>query len=268
MQTRRLGPLGAEIVGFDFTNGPSRTAIETLRALVLQHHLLLFRGRTLDPARQCAFTRLFGGILQTCSPRNRFVPGFPEVARVANREGEGHLNIGPYWHSDGAYLAEPTAISVHHIIVPTEDGATLYTDLAAAYERLGSAERAALRRFATRAPTGVVHPLVKPHPVTGRLGLYVNLDGSAAVVDERGRPQPRLEAFLIAHLHRDDTYYRHVWREGDIIVADNFAVAHHATPADPARLRVLHRTAIHGPSVWWRGADSGTNGNGNLAIGV
>src|SRR5216683_1516343 len=141
--------LGAEVTGYDFDRVPGEDTVGWLRQALLDHHLLLFRGRTLDPARQIAFTLVFGGEVHTCSPRNRFVPGFPEIVRVCNREGEGLANIGPYWHSDGAYLQEPTAVSVHHIIVATEDGDTLYTSLASAYERLppegrpGGAARAA-----------------------------------------------------------------------------------------------------------------------------
>src|SRR5216684_36525 len=92
--------LGAEVTGYDFDRVPGEDTVGWLRQALLDHHLLLFRGRTLDPARQIAFTLVFGGEVHTCSPRNRFVPGFPEIVRVCNREGEGLANIGPYWHAD------------------------------------------------------------------------------------------------------------------------------------------------------------------------
>lgn len=249
--------LGAEITGYDFDELPSEDTIRWLRQALLDRHLLLFRGRTLDPARQIAFTRLFGSQVHTSSPRNRFLPDFPEIVRVCNRAGEGLTNIGPYWHSDGAYLQDPTAISVHHIIQATEDGDTFYTSLASAYERLPPEGRRHVSRMRTRSKTGITHPLAAPHPVTGRLGLYVDLDHAAAIIDEFGRENRAMREGLERHLSVEGTYYRHHWQTGDLVLVDNFAAAHRATRADPVALRVLHRTTIYGPTVWWR-ANAGT----------
>ena len=244
--------LGAEVTGYDFDRVPGEDTVRWLRQALLDHHLLLFRGRNLDPARQIAFTLLFGSQVHTCPPRNRFVPGFPEIVRACNREGEGLINIGPYWHSDGAHLQEPTAVSVHHIVVATEDGDTLYTSLASAYERLPPEGRRHVSRMRTRSQTGIAPPLVLPHPVTGRLGLYMNLDHNAAIVDEFDHENRAMRDALERHLGAEGTYYRHQWRGGDMLVVDNFAAAHRATRADPAALHVLHRTSIDGPSAWWR----------------
>jgi taurine dioxygenase len=175
---------------------------------------------------------------------------------VSNQNGQGLLNIGPYWHSDGAYLTDPTAVSIHHIIAPTEDGDTLYADLAAAYERLSEQDKARVAASRTRNETGVLHPLVRRHPVTGRLGLYVNMGAGSTVIDQSGHEDKALRDAICEHLSRDGAFYRHKWRLGDLIVVDNFAVAHHATPANPSALRILHRTSIHGPAVWWRTASA------------
>jgi alpha-ketoglutarate-dependent taurine dioxygenase len=232
------GGLGAEVIGYDFDNVPNDEVIRLRRALV-DHHLLLFRGLPLDPARQIAFTRLFGSQMHTCSPRTPSVPGFPEIARICS-------GIGPYWHSDGAHLPEPTAVSVHHVIVAAMEGDTLYAGLASAYERLSPEGRRHASRMRMRSPTGVTHPLVLSHPVTGRLGLYVNLDHDAAVIDEFGRENRAMRDGLERHLCAEGTYYRHQWHEGDTLVIDNFAIAHRV-----ARASLLHRTSIPGPSAWW-----------------
>ena len=241
------GCLGAEVTGFDFDGIPGDRTVRRLRQALVDHHLLLFRGRTLDPARQIAFTLLFGSRMHTCSPRTPCVPGFPEIARICSRRGEDLIDSGPYWHSDGAHLQEPTAVSVHHVIVAALDGDTLYTGLASAYERLSPEGRRHASRMRMRSPNGVAHPLVLPHPVTGRLGLYVNLDHDAAVIDEFGRENRAMRDGLERHLCTEGTYYRHQWRAGDTLVIDNFAVAHRV-----ARASLLHRTSIRGPSAWWR----------------
>src|SRR5262249_44337063 len=131
-------------------------------------------------------------------------------------------------------------------------GHTLYTNLASAYDRLSGETKIGFARLRTRSQTGVAHSLVIRHPVTDRVGLYVNLSPDAVIVDAAGNPVPGLIEDVRRHLDRENTFYRHVWRAGDMMVVDNFAAAHHATPAHPRALRVLHRTAIHGPSAWWR----------------
>ena len=223
--------LGAEVTGYDFERVPAEPAVRRLRQALLDHHLLLFRGRTLDPARQIAFTLLFGSDVRTTSPRNRLP--------------------APYWHSYGAGLREPTAISVDNIIITAAHGETLYTSLASAYERLPPESQRHVSRMRIRSQAGMAHPLVRSHPVTGRLGLYVDLAPNAAIIDEFGRENRAMRDGLERHLCAEDTYYCHRWRAGDLLVIDNFASGHRPTRTDPAALRVLHRTSIDGPSAWW-----------------
>ena len=212
-----------------------------------------FVVRTLEPGLQVAFTGVLGGGVHRCSAPTRVIPEFPEIFRVSNRRDQGNLNNGLYWHSDGAYLEVPTAVTLHHIIRPTADGNTLYADLAGAYDRLPPRERARLATLKTISQVpGVAHPLVRRHPATGRTILYVNLEPSAKIVDEDGKEQPQFASFLREHLNRG--CYRHDWQAGDLVVVDNFAAAHCATPADPSALRVLHRTTVPGQRVWWQGA--------------
>jgi taurine dioxygenase len=245
--------LGVEVVGFDFGGPPSPETLKALREALLAHGLLLFRGKTLEPGLQIAFTFVLGGGVHRCSAPTRAIPQFPEIFRVSNRPGQGNLNNGLYWHSDGAYLETPTAVTLHHIIRPTPDGDTLYADLAAAYDRLHPRDRARFAAMKTISQVpGVAHPLVRQHPVTGRTILYVNLEPKAKIVDDDGSEQPQLVAFLREHLNRG--CYRHKWHAGDLVVVDNFAAAHRATPAHPNTLRVLHRTTVPGQRIFWQGA--------------
>jgi alpha-ketoglutarate-dependent taurine dioxygenase len=245
--------LGAEVVGFDFGAAPTADTIQALREALLAQGLLLFRGRTLEPPIQIGFTGLLGGGVHRCSPPTRVIPEFPEIFVVSNRKDHGNLNNGMYWHSDGAYLETPTAVTLHHIVRPTPDGDTLYADLGGAYDRLQPREKTSFDKLKTISQvSSVAHPLVSKHPVTGRSILYVNLEPSAKIVGEDGKERPELVAFLREHLNRG--CYRHKWRTGDLVVVDNFALAHRATPANPSVLRVLHRTTVPGQRVWWLGA--------------
>jgi len=60
-----------------------------------------------------------------------------------------------------------------HIVHATVDGVTLVTDTAKAFDRLPAENKKYLLTHGFFAPeTGVAHPIVRPHPLTGRIGFY------------------------------------------------------------------------------------------------
>ena len=130
-----------------------------------------------------------------------------------------------------------------------------------------------------------VHPLAAPHYVSGRPSLYLHLGMTGAVLEvpaETTAPPPppppgpwafaaaappdapstadaglrHAVAWREADLDEfcrafdgllEGAAYAHAWREGDVVVIDNLAVAHKAAPGahDPSSgLRVLHRTTV------------------------
>jgi taurine dioxygenase len=246
MRLEKLPHLGAEVI--DFTG--SAADFSAARAALIEHHLLLFRGRTLSPGQQIDFTLGFGDKIHAAAPRLRFLAAYPPIFRMSNHPKIGNHNNGCYWHCDGQDLADPTAISVHHIIKTTPDSVTMYVDLARAWQALERHEQEELDQIGCVAKSGTFWPLVIRHPVTRAAGLYPNLDPLGRLVGHGGRAAPpELVDGLRAHL--TDLAYGHEWLSGDLIVVDNFAVAHCAQPADPRRLRILHRTTIPLSGVHW-----------------
>jgi alpha-ketoglutarate-dependent taurine dioxygenase len=241
------GGWGAELLGFEITGSPSPEVVRALREALLEHSLLLLRGQALPPARHIRFARVFGAHVHRCTPTFAVLPAFPEIFRVSNRGTQGHPDRC-YWHSDGAYLEDRTAITVQHIVTPSDRGDTLYANTTRVYDHLSPSQRARLDCLRTRAQTtGVVHSLVQRHPHTGRTGLYVNLHPRAVIVDAEGREQPDVEDLLRDRLTAGS--YRHRWRRGDVVMVDELAVAGCGTPADPRSLRVLHRVTVPGHAV-------------------
>jgi len=246
-----LETFGAEIIDFDFDSKASPEQARILRSALLDYKMLLLRNRTLTPDEQIAFTRLFGDELHRAGPRLRHLERHPEIFRIANRNGNGNVNTGNYWHSDGHYLRDPSAVTVMHIVSATSDGATQVTDSAAAFDRLTDATKDYLSKLAFRAPeTGVVHPIVRRHPMTGRPSLYVNLIGVA--INSDFQQLPHVKQFILSHLSEHGTFYEHHWQPGDTMVVDNFATIHRGTASNPKDLRIMHRTTVTGRSVWWR----------------
>ncbi|MES2264983.1 MAG: TauD/TfdA family dioxygenase [Pseudomonadota bacterium] len=242
---------GAEISGVRLEQaGPDLAA--RLQGALLEHGLLVVRCQDLTPAQHVAASRLFGE-LETFPAASGQLDRLPQVFRLASRAGEGHVDVGRYWHSDGSFRPYPTPISIWHtIITPAQGGDTLFTDLRQAHADLPAETRRRIAGLATFHRNGVRHPLVLPHPVTGDASLYLNVGLTAGIA---GMPSAEYSALLHAldqHLSRAGAVYRHVWRPGDVVVADNLRVAHRATPISPDTRRVLDRTTVVAGTAYTR----------------
>jgi taurine dioxygenase len=93
----------------------------------------------------------------------------------------------------------------------------------------------------------VTHPVVRPHPVTGRKCLFINEFFTSRILDIPEHESSRLIAELSAHVIREGVIYRHRWRVGDLVMWDNNSTQHLAIGdyALPQR-RMMHRTTLKG----------------------
>ena len=95
-------------------------------------------------------------------------------------------------------------------------------------------------------PQGEVRPLVRRHSLTGREGLYAPA-GSIIAIDGMTQAEAgRLVRQLKLHAVADEFCYRHKYQPGDVLMWDNSATSHCATPVRPAvsetDKRLLYRT--------------------------
>lgn len=237
------GSFGAIIDGLRLDRPAPGDALLLQQAL-LDYGVLVIRGQELTPAQHVAATRLFGEP-ETFHPGPGQIDGLPEVFRLASRSGEGYLDVGRYWHSDGSFRAVPTPISFWHTVeTPAQGGATLFTDLRQVWRDLGDGMQRQLAGVETLHRNGVVHPLRMAHPVTGAHGLYLNVGLTSAVVGHTPDQARALVGLLDRQLSRPEVVYQHDWRPGDVVVADNLRVAHKATVVTAAVRRVLDRTTV------------------------
>ena len=93
----------------------------------------------------------------------------------------------------------------------------------------------------------VRHPVIRPHPITGRKVIFVN-EGFTAVIE--GIPEAEsaeLLARLFDHIVRPEALYTHRWRVGDVLMWDNGLVQHRAVRNYELPLRrLMHRTTVAG----------------------
>jgi len=261
--------LGAEISGVDISKTLDDKTVAEIRAALLQHLVVFFRGQSLTPETLLAFARRFGEIAPY--PFVKGMDAHPDVVEVVKREDE-ILNFGGIWHSDTTYLERPPMGSVLYAVeIPPLGGDTLFANMYMAYEALSdgmkvlidglegvnSAHKAdaavgRIQRVSER-PTGedefttqAVHPIVRTHPETGRKSLYVNR-GHTVKVDgfTEEESQPILE-YLYTHQTRPEFSCRFRWTPGAVAFWDNRAAQHNAVNDYHGYRRVMRRVTLAG----------------------
>jgi alpha-ketoglutarate-dependent 2,4-dichlorophenoxyacetate dioxygenase len=91
----------------------------------------------------------------------------------------------------------------------------------------------------------VRHPLVRRHPVTGRLSLFLSAHAGAIV----GWTVPEARMFLrdlTEHATQREFVYSHAWKPNDLVMWDNRSTMHRARRFDHSEVRDVRRTTLAG----------------------
>jgi taurine dioxygenase len=107
----------------------------------------------------------------------------------------------------------------------------------------------------------VAYPAVVTHPVTGHKVLEICEQFLERVIAPHKAGLSNDEAvdllqMLVDHTRKPEFHYFHEWREGDMILWDNWRAMHCATGTRPGIERVIHRTTIEGDATLGRVVDS------------
>ncbi len=277
MEIRPLHALfAAEAIGLDLEAPPDEACFAAVKEAFERHSVLVVRGLDgLLPAAQVAFSRRFGP-LEIHVMRQFVHPAHPEILLVSNEQRDGKpiglADAGRYWHSDLSYMAEPSMGSfLLSRVRPAEGGDTLFASMHATYDRLPdslrqrivglSAEHSYAAQADKRAAAGprppltpeqraavppVVPPVVRRHEATGRPAVFVNEGFPTRILEVPEAEGAEILEQLFAAARDPAVQYRHVWRDGDMVMWDNRAVVHLATGCPPEMVRTLHRTTIRG----------------------
>ncbi len=267
--------LGAEVVGVDLAGMAGGDLAEEIGQALAQYGVLVFRGQTLTPPQQIAFSRGFGD-LEEHVLADALLPGHKEIYVLSNVVENGVPNgrsyAGAYWHSDMSYKPVPSMGSLLYALqVPEVGGDTLFANMYRAYETLsaglqrlleglravhdfGYADRVYFSRRSDggqltqqqrQATPPSIHPVVRTHPVTGRRALFVNPGFTAHFADMTEAESRPLLDFLCQHATASEGVYRHQWQVGDLVFWDNRCTIHKAL-RDYQDPRHMHRTTVRG----------------------
>ncbi len=280
------GILGATIDGLDLGQPLSHQAFIAVVHALATHGVICFPRQTLDAAALRRFSARFGSLEVNVTGKFQ-VPGMPEVMVLSNMVENGAplglADAGQDWHTDMSYSSTVAFANVLHALrVPRREGkalgATLFADMAGAYDDLPASLKERLRDAVVlhdfvklydrlRARPGslrppltdvqrrqkppVRHPVFLRHPVSGRMVLYAN-PGYATRID--GIPQAESEELLellFAHQLQPKYQYAHEWSEGDVLMWDDLRTLHKAV-ADYRNdePRLVHRCQVMADRVF------------------
>ncbi|MCW3476864.1 TauD/TfdA dioxygenase family protein [Limobrevibacterium gyesilva] len=266
------------VSGVDLRRPLTPDEVAAIEAGMDRFAVLLFRDQPLDDELQLAFTRNFGelelatGDLAQGEERRLRM----EINDISNLDRNNNLmarddrkrlfGLGNMlWHSDSSFKPTPAKYSLLSArVLPATGGNTEFADMRAAWDALDGETQAQVRdlvcdhsQLFSRGVLGftdfteaerakwapVPQRLVRRHPVTGRLSLY--LSSHAGTIHGWPVPEARmLLRDLAEHATQRRFVHVHEWRQNDLVMWDNRVTMHRARRYPADQLRELHRTTV------------------------
>ncbi len=265
---------GASVRGVDLSAPLDADTVAAIRAAWLEHHVLSFPDQPMSDDDLERFTIAFGGFGN--DPYIAPIAGRDHVIAVERRAEETSPLFAENWHSDWSFQEHPPAgTCLRSVTVPPRGGDTLYANQHAALDAMPDELRARIEgknaihsarggyapdgfygdddaagdrsmdiRPSAEANDTHIHPIIRAHPETGRLGLFSTFGyiiGIEGMSDEEAAP---LLGELYHYQSSEPFQYRHVWEPDMLVMWDNRSVLHRATGGYDGHDRLLHRTTI------------------------
>jgi len=267
-----------EVSGIDLTRRLTDAEVAAIHTGMDRFGVLVFHDQHLDDEQQISFSRQLGALEQATgdimSEQDRRLS--MELNDISNLDKHGELlphddrrrlfSLGNLlWHSDSSFKDVPAKYSLLSARrIPAAGGNTEFADMRAAYDALDDATKREVRdlicshsQIFSRGILGfddftdaertkwapVRQRLVRRHPNTGRLSLYLSSHAGAI----EGWPVPEARSFLrdlTEHATQRQFVYAHVWRQWDLVMWDNRVTMHRARRYDSREVRDMRRTTL------------------------
>jgi alpha-ketoglutarate-dependent 2,4-dichlorophenoxyacetate dioxygenase len=283
MQIKPIDPVNRSffagvVEGIDLGQPLSQENAAAIHRGMDEFGVLVFHDQNVDDEQQLSFSRVLGP-LETATgdisaPHERRlgmelgdISNLNKKNEVLARDDRRRLfGLGnQLWHSDSSFKPVPAKYSILSARqLPDADGNTEFADMRAAYDSLDEKTKREVHdlicshsQIFSRGVLGftdftdeqrvtwapVRQRLVRKHPTTGRLSLY--LSSHAGGIE--GWPVPEARAFLrdlTEHATQRKFVYAHAWKPADIVMWDNRVTMHRARRYDHTQIRDMRRTTL------------------------
>ena len=261
--------LGAEIEGLDLNGVLAEEAKVELRSALAEHLVLFFRDQHIDDESQLELARCFGE--PEVHPIRGALGDPSKLHDIVDTKDSEPDRDG--WHTDVTYMEHPPAAAILRCEgTPAAGGDTLWANMQLAYEKLSDGMKEfisglkgfhatdggfidyinrhlpaeAVEKIMNHVGRGVLHPLVRTHPATGRKSLFVDQSYLSRV---EGIPKDEsrfLLDFLASRVSDVSIQCRFRWTQGAVAVWDERATQHSGSADHRGMARSLRRCTIAG----------------------
>jgi alpha-ketoglutarate-dependent taurine dioxygenase len=257
---------GVEVIGLGPVDAIDAGKREVLRKAFDERGVLVIRDLDITYAEQDKLCRMVIGDNAAAPAVDRG----PQL--VSNKEENASAPYGRLmFHADTMWAPTPLeVISLYATDVAPGSAATLLASGLRALETLPGDLRARIEgmvalqdrdhvysrgdhevlRSHNETKVSTPKPLIHPHPRTGKPILYVSEQNTSGIVGMSKEESEPLLQQLFEHLYADDNVHVHEWRNGDLLLFDNFSMQHSRRHVDAhGPTRTLRKVIAPVPAV-------------------
>lgn len=240
---------GAELVNFSDITKITPWQVRILKEKINAHKLIVIRGhRIWTEQEQKDFTSKLGAleepVLYTINPH--------KSSKLIQGKKTKETNV--LWHSDNSFADRPSHFSIFQLLkCPSSGSSTHFASLVNLYKNIPEEKREIWKNYKVFYRDGVKHPLLWAHPYTGEDIIYFDIGFVRNIVNDCEVTVPlevkttnQIITYIQERLESEPSLYTHHWQEGDLIIVDNYGVAHKEEQHLDDEERILMRTTTKG----------------------
>ena len=276
MLIKNLGTtLGVEIIGFNLKKDMDKNIIGQVSDLLSQFSVVVIRDQNITNEQHINFSEYFGDLEVTKAGTNGagskliILQNFDEDGNIVPPTDRQRLNnlANQEWHSDSSFKKIPSKLSILSAkMIPAKGGNTEFLSMRSVYNALPkklksniedkvcwhdySYGRSKIDANLVTADEKKALPPVKQKLVLNnkKYGKSLYIGAHCSKIDGMNEDESQnLFDEIYEYIDNESHVYSHIWKPYDLIMWDNRAVLHRATPIKgKVEKRLMVRTTIAG----------------------
>ena len=276
MKINKLGAfIGVEIKDLDVTNIQEKKVINEISELLSEFSVVIIRNQNISDDEHIRFSEFFGELELTkvgtdgSGSKLIILRNFDEDGNIVPPSDRQRLNnlANQEWHSDSSFKKIPSNLSILSAkMIPAKGGNTEFLSMRAVYSALPkklksniedkvcwhdySYGRSKIDANLVTADEKKALPPVKQKLVLNnkKYGKSLYIGAHCSKIDGMNDGESRdLLDEIYEYIDNESHVYSHIWKPYDLIMWDNRAVLHRATPIKgKVEKRLMVRTTIAG----------------------
>ena len=276
MLIKNLGTtLGVEVIGFNLKKNIDKNIIGQVSDLLSQFSVVVIRDQNITNEQHINFSEYFGDLEVTKTGTNGagskliILQNFDEDGNIVPPTDRQRLNnlANQEWHSDSSFKKIPSKLSILSAkMIPAKGGNTEFLSMRSVYNALPkklksniedkvcwhdySYGRSKIDANLVTADEKKALPPVKQKLVLNnkKYGKSLYIGAHCSKIDGMNDDESQnLLDEIYEYIDNESHVYSHIWKPYDLIMWDNRAVLHRATPIKGrVEKRLMVRTTIAG----------------------